>query len=406
MNFKIIGIGYVLFFLFSCSNKKEESSTLELASTQVDSLPGNSPYLTKDTKGNVVMSWARSINDTVGIFCYSVSKDSGRTFGKIITIPESNNIQPHSENLPKIVFKPSGEIIALWGEGNPNPNNKYSGVIYYSQSFDEGATWSKSKPLVTDTLGYDQRYFDVDLLPSGEVAIIWLDNRKHTEDEGSAIYYATTAGREGFQNEKIISESCCQCCRTDLFVDSDAGIHVLYRGIIMDSIRDMLHISSTDGGKTFSDPKLISTDNWVIKGCPHTGPSMTENSEGLHFAWFTGASKKGCFYTRTNDNGNNFIEHDRVSALGSHPQIASFTNGNLIIAWDEDAKVNNRYYKRIGIQKRTTTGNVEMEQYITVDTLTSSYPVVACINENVSVIAHLQKRGQSQYVMFQRLVIK
>ncbi len=393
-----------LFLLFSCYSKGKSSLINAGAAVQIDSLPGNCPYLTKDHKGNIVMSWARSVNDSVAVFCYAVSADAGKSFGKIITIPSSDNIQPHSENLPKIIFKPSGEIIALWGAGNPNPKNNYSGLVYYSQSFDEGKTWSRSKTLVNDTAGYDQRYYDVALLPSGEAAIIWLDNRKATGKEGSALYFAKTEGVNGFQNERMISEGCCQCCRTDLFIDSKAGIHVLYRGIIKDSIRDMLHSVSVDGGKNFSAPRLISNDNWVIRGCPHTGPAMTENKEGLHFAWFTGGGNRGCFYTQSVDNGKNFIRPDRISASGSHPQIASFPNGELVVAWDEPVQVNNKnYFKRIAVQRRTAAGRNEQQSFITPDTLTASYPVVASCNDQNPVIAYTVKRGKKDYIMYQRI---
>ena len=291
-------------------------------------LPGTSPYFTHDTKGNPVLSWARSVNDSSEVFCYSVSIDQGKSFGKPIVVPGSNNIHAHAENLPKIIFKPSGEIIALWGASNPNPKNKYSGLVFYAQSFDEGRTWTEPKTLVKDSASIDQRYYDVALMPNGEAAIIWLDNRKTSKKEGSALYFASTKGRDGFQDEQLVTEACCQCCRTDLFIDSKSGIHILYRGIIQDSIRDMLHIVSVDNGKTFSSPKRISDDNWVLKGCPHTGPAMTENENGLHFAWFTGGNNKGCYYANSVDNGKSFSPRNNISSFGSHPQITSLPGEN------------------------------------------------------------------------------
>lgn len=314
----------------ACNDDKKTRSLQTINAVEIDPAPGVCPYVTKDNKGNIVVSWAKELNDSVSVFCYAISTDEGQTFGKPVMIPSSNNIQPHSENLPKIIFKPSGEIIALWGAANPNPNNKYSGLVFYSQSFDNGKIWNDPKPLVNDIASYDQRYYDVALLPDGEAAIIWLDNRKTTDKEGSSLYFASTKKDKGFQNETMITQGCCQCCRTDLFIDSKAGIHVLYRGI-QDSIRDMLHSVSVDGGKTFSDPKLIHHDNWVIKGCPHTGPAMTENNEGLHFVWFTGAGSKGCFYTSSKDNGNSFMQADKISVNGSHPQIASLPSGELLL---------------------------------------------------------------------------
>ena len=401
--FKIIIISFPLFFMLACNDDPTTAGLHGSQAIQIDSMPGNCPYLTKDAKGNPVISWARAIDDSTFTFCYAVSEDEGRSFGKIITIPSSDNIQPHSENLPKIIFKPSGEIIALWGAANPGAKNKYSGLVYYSQSFDAGINWSHPRTLVNDTAGYDQRYYDVALMPSGEAAIIWLDNRKTTDKEGSALYFATTTGPGGFQNEKMISEGCCQCCRTDLYVDNKASIHVLFRGIIKDSIRDMLHTVSTDGGNNFSSPQLISNDHWVIKGCPHTGPAIAENKEGLHFAWFTGGLNKGCFYTQSSDNGNSFGQPDRISSLGSHPQISPLSDGEIIIAWDESVQVNNKYYKKIGIQKRTADGMKKMQAFITADTTTASYPVIAPLNGQASLIAYTMIRADKNYIMYQQV---
>lgn len=392
-----------LLLLSACTNDKKISGVKPGAGIQLDSIPGSCPYLANDSKGNIYLSWVRMTDDSSASFCYAVSSDGGNSFGKTIIIPSSNSIQPHSENLPKIIVRPSGVIMALWGAANPNPKNKYSGLVFYSQSVDEGKTWSTPKPLVSDTASYDQRYYDVGLLPGNEIGVIWLDNRKSSDKEGSGLYFAVTEGNNGFQHEKRISEQCCQCCRTDLFVDSKGGIHALYRGIINDSIRDMVHIVSDNGGKNFSSAKRISNDNWVIKGCPHTGPSMAENKDGLHFAWFTGGANKGCFYTQSVNNGNSFSQHDRISLLGSHPQISSFPNGDLIIAWDESVQINSKYYKRIGVQKRTASGSGINRFFITPDTLNATYPVVETLNESNFLIAYTLKKGNKNYIMYQQV---
>src|SRR5262245_10972245 len=140
----------LLWSLLSCREDQKSPSVVAGAAMQIDDAPGTCPYLTKDSKGNIVMSWAKAVNDSEFVFCYAVFDQQRGSFGKTFTIPGSNNIQPHSENLPKIIFKPSGETIALWGAANPNPHNKYSGLVYYSQSFDAGKSWCSPKPLVSD----------------------------------------------------------------------------------------------------------------------------------------------------------------------------------------------------------------------------------------------------------------
>ena len=218
--------------LQSCFNSQKKINIIASNEIQIDSVQGSCPSLTNDNKGNIVLSWIKKTGASTNIFSYAVSIDKGKSFNETIEIPGSENVQPHGENMPKIVCKPSGEIIAVWGAANSNPKNAYSGKVYFSQSFDNGKTWSNAKNLVQDTAGFDQRYFDVAILPNGEAAIVWLDNRKTTAAEGSALYFAETKGNSGFINERIVSEPCCPCCRTDLFVDSKKNIHILYLSLI------------------------------------------------------------------------------------------------------------------------------------------------------------------------------
>ncbi|HXS54733.1 MAG TPA: sialidase family protein, partial [Hanamia sp.] len=136
------------FILYSCSSSNAKTNMIVSNETQIDTTEGSCPFLTKDNKGNIVLSWIRKIDSAKRIFTYAVSTDKGKTFGLPIEIPGSNNVQPHGENMPKIIFKPSGEIIAVWGAANPSPKNAYSGMVYYAQSFDNGKTWSQPDKLV------------------------------------------------------------------------------------------------------------------------------------------------------------------------------------------------------------------------------------------------------------------
>lgn len=386
--------------LISCSTPDQQERIIAGEETVIDTLPGSAPFLTKDSKGNTIISWIRTFNDSSAIFCYAVSTDGGRSFGSTITIPPSSNVHPHGENIPKVIFKPSGEIIALWGSSNPNPKNKYSGLVFYAQSFDEGKTWTEAKPLVKDTAGFDQRYFDVALFPNGEAGIIWLDNRKTVAAEGSGLYLATTNGKNGFANEQLISQPCCQCCRTDLYIDKENGIHALYRGIIADSVRDMVHIASTDGGKTFSAPKKISNDNWVLRGCPHTGPAMIENNEGLHFAWYTGGRKKGSYFTSSKNNGASFEGEDSISSLGKHPQLCLLPNNDLITVWDETMP-SKKIMSVVGLQLRSAKGENLSKKFISTNKYSATYPVACSIGEQAALVAYCIEKNNKKQVAYQ-----
>ena len=383
-------------FLFSCTNAQYEKNEecLEKTISTDTSSETSCPLLISDNKGNVVLTYIKEKSDTVALMCYAVSTDKGHSFGNPIEIAASSKIHPSAENIPKMVFKANGEIIAVWGVNNSSPEKKYGGLIYYAQSFDEGKNWTEAKQLVEDTASIDQRYFDIAILQNGEAAIIWLDSRTKTDKEGSTLYFAETKGKNGFQNEKSIGETICQCCRTDLFVDSKGAIHAAYRDIINDSIRDMVHIISSDGGKTFSAPQRISIDNWAINGCPHTGPAMAENRNALHFAWYTMGGGSGVFYSFTKDNGETFMLRDSVSTKPSakHPQICTLPNDDVIIVWDETVVKGENYNAVIGLQRRNKEGKIISTQYITSDEALSGFPVLKAVDGNNVLIAWVQKQ--------------
>lgn len=390
------------FFVFpSCFNGNKKADIIASNALQVDTSEGSCPFLTKDNKGNLVLSWIKKIDSSTSVYSYAISKDEGKTFGNPVTIPGSENIHPHGENMPKIIFKPNGEIIAAWASANPNPKNSYSDVVYCSRSFNSGSSWTKPEKLVTDTAGYDQRYFDMAVTGNGEVAIAWLDNRKKTTGEGSALYIAETSDTSGFQNEHLISEPCCPCCRTDLYVDSKKNIHIVYRAIIDDSIRDMVHTVSTNNGKTFSKPERISKDNWVINGCPHTGPAMTENKNGIQFTWFTGGANGGVYYCNSNDDGKTFSPREKVSGTASkHCQIACLNDKDIAITWNETFFKDDITATRIGLELRNGKGNDPVKTYITSEKGDATFPVIKSINQNTALVAYTETVNGKNYVKY------
>lgn len=397
----------VLSLLMACKNNKPGTLNNELQAIQIDSYSGSCAYFTKDNNNNIVLSWVREVDTANAVYCYAVSPDAGKSFGKPVEIPGSNNVHPHGENMPKIIFKPSGEIIAAWGAANPNPKNKYSGLVFYSQSFDAGKTWTKPHPITTDTASFDQRYFDLALLPDGEAGIVWLDNRKTWQKEGSGLYFAVTKGSSGFGEEKLISGPCCQCCRTDLFIDRNKAIHVLYRGIINETIRDMVHIVSTDNGKSFSSPKLISEDNWEINGCPHTGPAMAENKNGLHFTWFTGGNGAGVYYNNSGDNGHSFSSRDSVSGTASkHCQIASLPNDNIVIVWNESFVNAGKLSNRIGLEERNEDGIRIRKEYITPEGSNASFPVICPVSDRKAILAYTENIKDKDYILIRSAALQ
>lgn len=392
----------------SCHEASKKVSAVSDAATAVmpSAVNTSCPYLTHDAAGRPVLSWIAGADSGRGPqLYYAVYSDSTQAFGAPQLVSSSSHLEPHGENMPKIIYQPNGNMLAVYGVKNPQPGNPYTGAVFYTRSFDGGKTWSAAQPLVRDsTESFDQRYFDVALLPDGNVAIVWLNNSK---PEGSTLYFASTEGRSGFGQAKILARHSCQCCRTALLVDSAGNIHVAWRNIFQDSIRDMAYCVSRDSGRTFSAAVRISADNWVVNGCPHTGPSMAMNTDALHFAWFTMGGGGGVYYAHKDQDGT-FSPRQVVSNLSSarHPEIVTLPDNDLAIVWDEGVRYGNTVHQRIGLQMRGPGGLLLDTRHLTPDSIDASFAQLSVLSSREGLLAFTRTAADRQQVMYRLVTLQ
>jgi len=391
--------------ILSACNSSEEGKTVEKEeNTAILVSSGNGladcQNLTTDNNGNPVISWVEGKNNEACLY-YATSTDNGTTFNEPIKVSPTLGLSPHHESMPKVAFKADGTAIAVYQSKAPTPENRFAGAIYYVQSFDKGTNWSTPNYLHADTSeGIGRSYFDITALPNGEVGAIWLDGRKKSRD-GSTLFFAKTNEKNGFQNEIELDDKTCQCCRTEIYVDKNNNINATYRDIINDSIRDMVHLYSNNLGESFSTPKRLSNDNWVINGCPHTGPSMSEDKDGLHFYWFTMGNGEGVYHTSTKNNGDNFAKRTLLNKNAKHPQTASLRNGGIAVVWEETFKSDSTFINRLGF-----SANNKNPKYITPDSVNCSYPVALGIKNNKVLVAWSQKDKKLTQVYFKLISTK
>lgn len=411
----------------SCHHtSKTASSNEEQAVLSINSSANTScPYLTSNAMGVPVMSWVQqdsmhkmdmqgmsmekkkrggmnmpgmSMSGTGSVY-YAIFSDHSKTFGKPMLIPTAMGAEIHGEDAPKILFQKNGHILVVFAVKNPHPGNPYTGAVYYTQSFDNGKTWTTAQHIIKDTSSYDQRYFDMASLPDGKAAIIWLNNSK---PQGSTLYFATLDGQRGISEPEIVAQHACQCCRTDILVDSSGKINIAWRDIYRDSIRDMMYACSDNMGKSFSTPVRISADNWVVDGCPHTGPSMAINNEGLNFTWFTMGGGSGVYYCQKTGSEMIFSRRQSVNSLPSsrHPQIVALPNNDLAIVWDGGTPYQNQVNQRIGLQMRGPSGLLLGTRYLTPDSVNADFPVVRVLSNKAALVAYTEGREGMQQVKY------
>ena len=307
--------------------------------------------------------------------------------------------------MPKIAFKKDGTIIVAYEKKQPAKENKYAGAIYYLSSKDGGSSWSDETFLHSDTIsGRSRSYFDIELLPDGEVGASWVDIKLNNETGGRSVRFAKTSGTGGFGNEILVDSSACQCCRIDISTDNSGNIFVAYRGLAKGKmgkqIRDMMISTSTDQGASFSSPLLISADNWNIDGCPHTGPSLCSNKAGLFSLWYTEGTGTGIYYARKSKNENQFSERELVSGNGRHPQLCA-SGDRIVMLWEENLQTDGT--ANTAIHYRIVKDGTDIGKNALTDANTNAFLPVVTKTRNGFLVAYLMETNNGIGV-FSRLL--
>jgi hypothetical protein len=383
----------------ACTKRSREAGIISSPKKNAESV-----FLTHDHKTHPVIAWTERTSEELS-FLFAVSGDEGKSFFKPVSVQLQEDVATHAEGMPKIAFKRDGTIMIAYERKAPTTENKYAGSICFITSDDGGKCWSSEKFVHSDTTGGRSRsYFDIETLPDGEIGASWLDIKLNNETGGRSILFAKTNSSNRFGKEILIDSSACQCCRVDVYKDHADHVVIAYRGlkksIMGRSIRDMMAVTSTDNGLTFSAPIIVSADNWAIDGCPHTGPSLCSNSSKLFTLWYTEGNGNGVYYTHKSKSDDEFFPRELVSNAGRHPQLSA-NDDQIAMVWEENSgdpsqQITNIHYRiiRDGIDIR--------KDVLSAGNKNAYFPVVTPTKQGF-LTAYLQEADNHVIVYFQCL---
>jgi hypothetical protein len=391
---KYISIIILSFFL----GAKEPNKITQLSDSQ---LIGATPRFTNDHLGNPVLSWAEKDETAkANHFFFAISKDGGNTFSEKIKVNLPNNYSVHAEGMPKVAFKKSGEILATFEVAKPTEKAPRASNFYFVSSKDNGKTWTEPRTVHDDqTAGKGHSFGEIATLPDGEIGFVWLDD-KLGKYEGRSVKFRQTLPNGKLSPEIIVDSSACQCCRTNLLVDKNKNYHILYRDLLADGSRDISHVVSKDGGKTFGDFSVVFDDKWQINACPHTGSGVTQIGEDIYTAWFTGKENEAG--VRLSKIGSRKLMDKIQTNRAKHPQVGNL-NDKLIMIWDQSMQKDEKFFTKIGM-KIYDKDDASKEEWITPDFMVSTYPVIISTGKDL-LIAYEQKKDMkdNSVIVVQRL---
>ena len=214
------------------------------------------------------------------------SQDGGATW----SVPTRINSTPGCvssamERGPRIAVGKDGVLHVVWAPQWPPGGDQ----VWYSQTRD-GLDFTPQRDIRQVPKPHDEPNVTAD--GQGNVYATWLDSRSPADPNSpvaAPIYLAVSHdnGATWAPSEKIRSDypgNFCGCCMPRPFLGADGSIYLAARGGYQ-NVRDiwLLHQLPDQTWKS----TRISNNNWILNGCPMSGPSTAMGPDGIDVAWMS-----------------------------------------------------------------------------------------------------------------------
>ena len=289
------------------------------------------------------------------------STDAGATWSSPVRVTATPDDigAPHGESAPRLVAAADGKVGVVWSRSVPVPGRRWpASEIRFARSLDGGATWSHAVTLNDDSTGAPGTHTFHGATWTGDDGIVaaWLDERggaafpghHHASDDAAAAttesdarIFVTSSSDFGasWAPNRAVWGAVCPCCRVALAREPSGGVVAAWRKHFPGSIRDVVTAPLLP---TPAQPSRVHRDDWEYPGCPHTGPAMAVDEQGVrHIAWYTGRPEgAGIFYGRIVP-GDSAVHRAVPLVTGpglqtGHSAIAPLGDGGALAAFDVD----------------------------------------------------------------------
>lgn len=257
---------------------------------------------------------------------------------------------------PTLAVAPDGTIYIGWTARAGTEG--HGSDLYLSTSRDSGLSFAPPVKVNDDSVPGVHAMHSLAVSSDGRIHLAWLDERnlvpavadqsstgqkkmEHMERNREVFTSFSTDGGRSFAPNRRVAVEACPCCKTTLAVGTNARVYVGWRQVLPGEYRHIAVSSSADGGETFSSPVIVSDDQWVIPGCPVSGPALSVAADGaLSVLWYTAGERgtTGLYWAESRDTGRTFSERKLFvggQAFGT-PLLLANAASKLFVIWGDN----------------------------------------------------------------------
>ena len=213
--------------------------------------------------------------------------------------------------------------------------------IMLIRSFDGGNTFSDTIRVSENNPAHKYRMGNIKIDKDGHPIVSYMQYLLNFTEPKQMVNRSINYG-DSFIGSVEGSESApgepCDCCKSSLILDNN-DIYLLFRNNINNE-RNSYISKSTDGGQTFNLVADLDDYDWIVNGCPATGPLGIVNGDSLLIVRRSGGTGNDeIVYTNSNKLDLNFSYNRNIDPIiGKIQDYPDLTlNGDTIfIAWQDN----------------------------------------------------------------------
>lgn len=346
---------------------------IAMQSVQTVATEASNPTVDVGADGTRYIAW---VGKQDGADAVLLATQQGETFSAPVRVNHiPGDAAPHEQAPAQVATGPDNAVYVVWQNQTHIEGRRFpSSDLRFARSLNGGRTFEPTITVNDDTASgvpSSHTFHNIAVANDGTIYIAWIDSRvrdrmrllhesrpivsgatsslKASTDgghgsadmPGSEIRFAvSTDGGKTFSESRVVDGDACPCCRTSLAVGHDGSVYIAWRKVFAGDVRDMVVARKAPGATDFDSPIRVHEDGWVFPGCPHAGPSLAVDAMGaVHIAWYTGApERQGLWHARADAATIKFSAPQPLLAAAWVPpvQVKLTAAGNDVWAvWDD-----------------------------------------------------------------------
>lgn len=278
---------------------------------------------------------------------YTRSNDSGQTWSAPLRVNSQagSAIAMGTIRGAQIAVGRNGRVFVAWNGSNaarprndwtPESAKQFGASPYlFARLKDDGKSFEPQRNLMTKTFNLDGGG-SLAADDEGRVYAVWHANDQAGQDEGGRHVWLARSTDDGatFTAETPVWKQptgVCGCCQLRLMAENGGKVRLLYRAATDVVNRDTFILLSTDAGATFRGAKIHP---WKIGACPMSSYAFAGSGPQI---WATWESDKKVYMALLDGISTpNIIEAPGRGNNRKHPALATNSDKQTLLAWDED----------------------------------------------------------------------